>query len=135
MDTLGEMLDNIEMDIDCVYGSYVGENTRIKKNKLIGNDIDELIFDYDKLDAYNRKAILISVIQHYVNEYDEGIRNNGYHDLYIAELENALMTALDTLVAENDRYDYYDTLRELTGWGNYQALEFLEKFGDNEDDE
>ena len=30
--------------------------------------------------------------------------------------------------------DYYDKLRELTDWGNYQALEFLEKFGDNDDE-
>jgi hypothetical protein len=88
-------------------------------------------------------------------------------DLYIKELENGLMNALDEIIIyhkllskdydnynklDSEQYnmlmfeniggeiikkdiDYYDKLRELTNWGNYQALEFLEKFGDNEDEE
>ena len=87
-------------------------------------------------------------------------------NLYIKELENGLMNALDEIIIYHkllgknyDNYnkldleqynmlmfeningeimkkdiDYYDKLRELTNWGNYQALEFLEKFGDNDDE-
>ena len=88
-------------------------------------------------------------------------------DLYIKELENGLINALDEIIMYHkllsknyDDYnkldleqynmlmfenidgeimkkdiDYYDKLRELTNWGNYQALEFLEKFGDNEEED
>lgn len=74
---LDEMCNNIESDIDSVYGSYVGYNNRITNNKLRGNDIDELIFDYNKLDAYNRKSILIGLIQSYICEYDELLKKGG----------------------------------------------------------
>jgi hypothetical protein len=87
-------------------------------------------------------------------------------NLYIKELENGLMNALDEIIIYHkllgknyDNYnkldleqynmlmfeniggeivkkdiDYYDKLRELTNWCNFQALEFLEKFGDNDDE-
>ena len=51
---------------------------------------------------------------------------------YVKQLENGLMSALDELSQEEDNFDYYDKLRELTGFGNYQALDFLDMFSDNE---
>ena len=51
---------------------------------------------------------------------------------YVKQLESGLMSALDELSQKEDNFDYYDKLRELTGFGNYQALDFLDMFSDNE---
>ena len=51
---------------------------------------------------------------------------------YVKQLENGLINALDRLSQLDKDFDYYDTLRELTGSGNYQALDFLDMFSDNE---
>ena len=51
---------------------------------------------------------------------------------YVKQLENGLINALDRLSQLDKDFDYYDTLRELTGFGNYQALDFLDMFSDNE---
>lgn len=52
---------------------------------------------------------------------------------YISKLENGLISALDRLSQLEENFDYYDTLRDLTGFGNFQALDFLDMFSDNED--
>ena len=54
---------------------------------------------------------------------------------YVKKLENGLIKALDELSQKEDDFDYYDKLRELTGFGNYQALDFLDMFSDNEEEE
>lgn len=51
---------------------------------------------------------------------------------YVKKLENGLIKALDELSQKEDNFDYYDKLRELTDFGNYQALDFLDMFSDNE---
>ena len=51
---------------------------------------------------------------------------------YVKQLENGLINALDELSHKEDNFDYYDKLRELTDFGNYQALDFLDMFSDNE---
>ena len=51
---------------------------------------------------------------------------------YVKKLENGLIKALDELSQKDDDFDYYDKLRELTDFGNYQALDFLDMFSDNE---
>ena len=54
---------------------------------------------------------------------------------YVKELENGLMSALDELaISSGGEFDYYDKLRELTGFGNSQALDFLDMFSDNEEE-
>lgn len=53
---------------------------------------------------------------------------------YVKKLENGLIKALDELSQKEDDFDYYDKLRELTGFGNYQALDFLDMFSDNEEE-
>ena len=53
---------------------------------------------------------------------------------YVKQLENGLMSALDELSQKEDNFDYYDKLRELTDFGNYQALDFLDMFSDNEEE-
>lgn len=53
---------------------------------------------------------------------------------YVKQLENGLMKALDELSQKEDNFDYYDKLRELTGFYNYQALDFLDMFSDNEEE-
>ena len=52
---------------------------------------------------------------------------------YVKKLENGLIKALDELSQKEDNFDYYDKLRELTDFGNYQALDFLDMFSDNEE--
>ena len=51
---------------------------------------------------------------------------------YVKKLENGLIKALDELSQKEDNFDYYDKLRELTDFGNYQALDFLDMFSDND---
>ena len=52
---------------------------------------------------------------------------------YVKKLENGLIKALDELsISSGGEFDYYDKLRELTGFGNYQALDFLDMFSDND---
>ena len=52
---------------------------------------------------------------------------------YVKQLENGLMSVLDELsISSGGEFDYYDKLRELTGFGNYQTLDFLDIFSDNE---
>ena len=51
---------------------------------------------------------------------------------YVKQLENGLMKALDELSQKSEDFDYYDKLRELTGFYNYQALDFLDMYSDNE---
>ena len=53
---------------------------------------------------------------------------------YVKQLENGLINALDELSLKEDDFDYYDKLRELTNFGNYQALDFLDMFSDNEEE-
>ena len=53
---------------------------------------------------------------------------------YVKQLENGLINALDELSQKEDNFDYYDKLRELTNFGNYQALDFLDMFSDNEEE-
>ena len=53
---------------------------------------------------------------------------------YVKQLESGLMKALDELSQKEDDFDYYDKLRELTGFYNYQALDFLDMFSDNEEE-
>lgn len=53
---------------------------------------------------------------------------------YVKQLESGLMSALDglSMLTSREEFDYYDKLRELTNFGNYQALDFLDMFSDNE---
>lgn len=55
---------------------------------------------------------------------------------YIKTLENGLMNALDEISVlskkVNKDFDYYDKLVELTDMCNSDALDFLDKFGDEE---
>ena len=53
---------------------------------------------------------------------------------YVKKLENGLINALDELSKKEKNFDYYDKLRELTNFGNYQALDFLDMFSDNEEE-
>ena len=53
---------------------------------------------------------------------------------YVKKLENGLIKALDELSQKEDNFDYYDKLRELTDFGNYQALDFLDMFSDNKEE-
>lgn len=60
-------------------------------------------------------------------------------DEYIKSLEDTLMNALDELIGyynENGKYyfDYYDLLSKLSNWTNSEVLDFLDKFGDNNDE-
>lgn len=105
--------------------------------KVIMNRIYELCSDNLDIDMFesmfltddNKLFITINDKDYEIN-ITQATENNGN---YTTELENGLMSALDMLSQCKENFDYYDTLRELTNWGNFQALEFLEKFGDNED--
>lgn len=94
---------------------------RIKEKKMV-ECFDKLI---TPLDIYSQVG----------NETEEEL----IHELdldYVKKLENGLINALDELSHKskkmNENFDYYDKLRELTGMGNYQALDFLDMFSDNE---
>ena len=60
------------------------------------------------------------------------------NDEYIKSLENTLMNALDELMGyykkDYEYFDYYDLLSKLSNWTNSEVLEFLEKYGDDDDE-
>lgn len=60
-------------------------------------------------------------------------------DEYIKSLEDTLMNALDELIGYYNKdfgnFDYYDLLSKLSNWTNSEVLDFLEKYGDDEDEE
>ena len=57
-------------------------------------------------------------------------------DLYIKELESGLINALDEMARIYGKgFNYYDKLSEITNWNNTQVLDFLDKFGDNEEED
>ena len=45
------------------------------------------------------------------------------------------MNSLDKLSTLDKDFDYYDTLRELTNFGNYEALDFLDRLGSDNNGE
>lgn len=51
---------------------------------------------------------------------------------YVKSIENALMNVLDKLSKLDKDFDYVDTLREVSGFNEWNALDFLDKFGDGE---
>ena len=54
---------------------------------------------------------------------------------YVKDLENILMNALDELsMWYDENFDYYDMLSKLSNWTNSEILDFLDMFGDNEDE-
>ena len=94
---------------------------KIKEKKII-ECFDKLIAP---LDIYSQVG----------NETGVELMQELGHELdinYVELLENGLMKALDELSQKEDNFDYYDKLRELTDFGNYQALDFLDMFSDNE---
>ena len=95
---------------------------KIKEKKII-ECFDKLI---TPLDIYSQVA----------NETGVELMQELGHELdvnYVELLENGLMKALDELSQKEDNFDYYDKLRELTGFYNYQALDFLDMYSDNEE--
>ena len=48
---------------------------------------------------------------------------------YISILENALMSALDELACYKSDFDWVDELRDLTGFSESVALDFLDRLG------
>lgn len=94
---------------------------KVKEKKMI-ECFDKLI---TPLDIYSQVA----------NETEAELMQELGHKLginYVKQLENGLMKALDELSQKSEDFDYYDKLRELTGFYNYQALDFLDMYNDNE---
>ena len=63
-----DMLVRINFDIDNAYYN------KGKSDLLNEQDIAELIYDTNKLSAYDRKIILSSVIMSYIEEYEKEVR-------------------------------------------------------------
>lgn len=60
------------------------------------------------------------------------VRAINDRDNYVLQIEDGLMNSLDKLSALDENFDYYDTLREVSGLGNYQALDFLDRLGSDD---
>ena len=90
----------------------------MNKDQYIKSLENGLMNALDKLSIYHN---LLSM------DYDD------YDDLDLEQYDKLMFENVSGEQRKKD-FDYYDMLRELTNWGNYQALEFLEKFGDNEDE-
>ena len=112
--------------LDEPYSIVIDSNMNIYKvnAKKITECFDKLIAP---LDIYSQVS----------NETGVELMQELGHELdinYVELLENGLMKALDELSQKEDDFDYYDKLRELTGFYNYQALDFLDMFSDNEEE-
>jgi len=101
----------------------------------------------------------IESLYDYFREHDEGMKSCDLNDIdeqklhdmadfmsdflrafkdsewYVKTLEEGLMNALDKLSELDKDFDYYDTLRELTHFGNYEALDFLDRLGSDNNEE
>lgn len=118
--------DNIISPLDIISETKCNDNAN--KNDYI-TIIDKDMNLY-KVESKNFEKIRESVVSQVANETEEDL----VHELninYVKKLENGLMGALDELANKNNIFDYYDKLRELTDFGNYQALDFLDMFSDN----
>lgn len=86
-------------------------------------------------DSFNKCIAPLDIVSQVGNETQAEL----VHELnlkYVKDLENGLISALDELAKLYGKgFDYYDELRELTNWGNYQALDFLDMFSDNEEED
>lgn len=82
-------------------------------------------------ECFDKIIAPLDIISQVGNESETEIAHEIGLD-YVKQLENGLIKALDELSQKEDNFDYYDKLRELTGFGNYQALDFLDMFSDNE---
>lgn len=81
-------------------------------------------------ECFNKIIAPLDIISQVGNESEMEL----VHELdidYIKKLENGLMNALEELSQKESNFDYYDKLRSLTDFSNYQALDFLDMFSDN----
>ena len=84
------------------------------------------------IECFDKIIAPLDIISQVGNESEMEIAHEIGLD-YVKQLESGLMSALDELsISSGGEFDYYDKLRELTGFGNYQALDFLDMFSDNE---
>lgn len=96
-----------------------------KKAYIIDSDGNVMIVNQDKL-KINEQDIISMV----GNESElEIVHQLGIQ--YIKQLEDGLMKALDEISQLSKDFDYYDKLRELTGFTNYDALDFLDMYSEN----
>ena len=96
-----------------------------KKAYIIDSDGNVMIVNQDTL-KINEQDIISMV----GNESElEIVHQLGIQ--YIKQLEDGLMKALDEINQLSKDFDYYDKLRELTGFTNYDALDFLDMYSEN----
>ena len=122
------------------------------KGKAIKDCFDKCISPLDIVSQVGNEtqAELVHELRlQYVKDLENGLMNaldklSIYHNLLSMDYDDyddLDLEQYDKLMFENvygeqrkKDFDYYDMLRELTEWGNYQALDFLDMFGDNEDE-
>ena len=83
-------------------------------------------------EGFDKKIAPLDIISQVGNDNELEL----VHELdldYVKQLESGLVKALDKISKLDDSFDYYNTLRELTGFQNCQALDFIDMF--NEDKE
>lgn len=85
------------------------------------------------IECFDKIIVPLDIINQIGNESEMELVHELNID-YVKKLENGLIKALDELSQKEDNFDYYDKLRELTDFGNYQALDFLDMFSDNEEE-
>lgn len=111
------------------------ENIIVKADEL-EDDIRGSLVDEKDYYGYVTKEELDDRINE-EREYLKGLAGfrilpiKRYSINYVEQLENGLMKALDELSQKSEDFDYYDKLRELTNFSNYQALDFLDMYSDN----
>lgn len=118
--------DNIISPLDIISETKCNDNAN-KDDYITIIDKDMNLY---KVESKNFEKIRENVVSQVANETEKDL----VHELninYVKKLENGLMGALDELANKNNIFDYYDKLRELTDFGNYQALDFLDMFSDN----
>lgn len=118
--------DNIISPLDIISETKCNDNAN-KGDYITIIDKDMNLY---KVESKNFEKIRENVVSQVANETEKDL----VHELninYVKKLENGLMGALDELANKNNIFDYYDKLRELTDFNNYQALDFLDMFSDN----
>lgn len=142
--TTKEELDNRineerEFLIDIIYVSNRVSSTH-KERYCIVIDSNMNIYEVREkkmIECFNKLITPLDIYSQVDNETEAELMQELGCELninYVKQLENGLMKALDELSQKSEDFDYYDKLRELTGFYNYQALDFLDMYSDNEEE-
>lgn len=146
---MARSIDKLEMAIHNIEDVYFDFYNTLDRDELriksLENNDNERVYiarnvdgDYEQYDydIHDRTSFTCEDVDYYWYNKELG---NSYNDYMYESIANGFMKALDEICVlskeTNKDFDYYDKTCELTGLSNFIALDLLDKFGSDNDDE